>query len=154
PSEAQLGDMLRQLVDAAADARTRIRIDDAEIGRHRGRIAVHAPPSDAFEQTWHGEAEVVLPGGVLAFERTLGAGLAQAKLERGRVPLRSRIGGERIRLAANRPTRAVKQLLQEALVAPWLRQSLPLVWCDDALAAVPGVGVALEFQAAPGESGW
>src|SRR5262249_47042682 len=116
--------------------------------------AVHAPPPEAFERLWHGETQVELPGGVLAFERTLGKGVAGSKLERARVTLRSRVGGERIRLAANRPTRAVKQLLQEAHLAPWLRQSLPLVWCDDELAAIPGVGVAFEFQAAPGQPGW
>ena len=154
PSEARLADMLRQLVDAAADARTRIVLDGVEIGRHRGRIAVHAPPPQAFERLWHGEPEVTLPGGVLAFQRELGAGLAGAKLERARVTLRSRVGGERIRLAANRPTRTVKQLLQEARVPPWLRRSLPLLWCDDELAAVPGLGIALKFQAAPGEAGW
>ena len=154
PSEARLADMLRQLVDAGADARTRIVLDDVEIGRHRGRVAVHAPPPQAFERLWRGESEVALPGGVLAFQRELGAGLAGAKLERTRVTLRSRVGGERIRLAADRPTRTVKQLLQEAHVPPWLRQSLPLVWCDDELAAVPGLGIALKFQAAPGEGGW
>ncbi|HSS71337.1 MAG TPA: tRNA lysidine(34) synthetase TilS [Casimicrobiaceae bacterium] len=154
PSEGRLADMLRQLVDAGANARTCIVLDDVEIGRHRGRITVHAPPPEAFELPWHGELEVALPGGVLAFQRELGAGLAGAQLERTRVTLRSRVGGERIRLAADRPTRTVKQLLQEAHVAPWLRQSLPLVWCDDELAAVPGLGVALKFQAAPGEAGW
>jgi len=154
PSEAQLADMMRQLVDAAADARTRIRLDDVEIGRYRGRVAVHARPSERFEHPWHGEGEVELPGGVLAFRPALGEGLAGAKLQQRRVTLRSRVGGERIRLAVNRPTRAVKQLLQEARLAPWLRQSLPLVWCDDELAAIPGVGVALDFQAAAGEPGW
>jgi tRNA(Ile)-lysidine synthase len=154
PSEARLADMLRQLVGAAADARTRIVLDDVEIGRHRGRIAVHLTPPGAFELLWQGEPEVALPGGVLAFQRKLGAGLAGPKLERARVMLRSRVGGERIRLAVDRPTRTVKQLLQEAHVPPWLRQSLPLVWCDDDLAAVPGLGIALKFQAAPGETGW
>jgi tRNA(Ile)-lysidine synthase len=154
PSEAQLADMLRQVVDAAADARTRIKLDQVEIGVYRGRVAVHAPPPEAFEHLWHGEGEVALPGGVLAFQPATGTGLASAKLERARVTLRSRAGGERIRLAANRPTRAVKQLLQEAQLAPWLRQSLPLVWCDDELAAIPGVGVAVAFQAVPGEAGW
>ena len=154
PSDARLADMLRQLLGAAADARTRIALDGAEIGRHRGRIAVHAPPPPAFERVWHGEAEVALPSGVLAFERSRGAGVAAAKLERARVTLRSRAGGEHIRLAANRPTRAVKKLLQEACMPPWERQALPLHWSDDELAAVPGIGVALAFQAQPGEPSW
>jgi tRNA(Ile)-lysidine synthase len=154
PSEARLADMLRQLAGSAADARIRIRLDAVEVGRHRGRIVVHAPPAEGFERVWHGEAEVVLPGGVLAFTSARGAGLAGAKLALAQVTLRARAGGERIRLAANRPTRTVKQLLQEAQIAPWQRQSLPFVWCGDELAAVPGLGIALKYQAGPGELGW
>ena len=154
PSEARLGEMLRQLVAAHEDARIRIAQDGAEVGIHRGRIVIHAPAAPAFERVWRGEPEVVLPGGVLAFERARGAGVAEAKLADNPVTLRSRGGGERIRLAANRPTHAVKKLLQEARVPAWERQGLPLVWSGDELAAVPGIGVALAFQAAPDEPGW
>ena len=154
PSEASLAEMLRQLVAGDEDARIRIVQDGAEIGTHRGRVVIHAPAAAAFERVWHGEAEVVLPGGVLAFERARGAGVAEAKLGHSRVTLRSRGGGERIRLAANRPTHAVKKLLQEARLPPWERQGLPLIWSGDELAAVPGIGVALAFQAAPDEPGW
>jgi len=154
PSHARLSDMLRQLLGAAPDARVRIALDGAEIGRHRGRIAVHASAPPAFERVWHGETEVELPHGVLAFERTRGAGVAAAKLEHSHVALRSRAGGEHIRLAANRPTRAVKKLLQEAHVPPWERQSLPLLWSGEELVAVPGIGVALGFQARPDEPSW
>jgi tRNA(Ile)-lysidine synthase len=152
PSEARLCEMLRQLVDAGGDARIRIGQDSAEIGRHRGRVAVHAPAAAPYERIWEGETEVRLPGGTLVFERSRGGGLAAAKLER--VTLRSRGGGERIRLAANRPTHAVKKLLQDARMPPWERASLPLIWSGDELAAVPGIGVALAFQAAPHEAGW
>ena len=152
PSEARLNEMLKQLVGAGDDARIRIAQDSAEIGRHRGRIAVHTPAAAPYERVWAGETEVCLPGGTLVFERSRGAGLAAAKLER--VTLRSRSGGERIRLAANRPTHAVKKLLQDARVPPWDRASLPLIWSGDKLAAVPGIGVAFAFQAAPDEAGW
>jgi tRNA(Ile)-lysidine synthase len=152
PSEARLAEMLRQLVGAGADAGIRIAQDSVEIGRHRGRVAVHAPAAAPYERIWDGETEVRLPGGTLVFERSHGEGLAAAKLER--VTLRSRCGGERIRLAANRPTHAIKKLLQNAHMPPWQRASLPLIWSGDELAAVPGIGVALAFQAEPGESGW
>ena len=154
PSEARLSEMLRQLLCAGEDARIRIAQDDAEIGCHSGRVAVHAPGLPEFEHIWRGESEVSLPGGVLAFEHARGVGLAAVKLERTQVTLRPRRGGERIRLAANRPTHAVKKLLQEARMAPWERENLPLIWSDDELAAVPGIGVALAFQAAPEEAGW
>jgi tRNA(Ile)-lysidine synthase len=154
PSEALLAEMLRQLVGADEDARIRIAQDGAEIGIHCGRAVIHAPAAAAFERVWRGEAEVVLPGGVLTFERARGTGVAEAKLGDSLVLLRSRTGGERIRLAANRPTHAVKKLLQEARVPSWERQALPLIWAGGQLAAVPGIGVALAFQAAPGEPAW
>jgi len=154
PSKARLADMLRQLVAAADDARIRIAQDGAEVGRYRDRIAVHAPAGEAFVRVWHGEPEVALPSGVLAFAPTRGTGISAAKLEASQVTLRSRSGGERIRLAVNRPTRAVKKLLQEARLPAWERQQLPLVWSDDELVAVPGIGVAVGFQSASGETGW
>jgi tRNA(Ile)-lysidine synthase len=146
--------MMKQLIGAGGDAQIRIAQDGAEIGRHRGRIAVHVPAVAPFERIWDGESEVRLPGGVLAFTHAQGVGLAAAKLESAQVTLRSRCGGERIRLAANRPTHAVKKLLRDAQMPHWERESLPLVWSGDELAAVPGVGVALAFQASPGEAGW
>ena len=154
PSEANLREMLRQLVTSDEDACIRIMQDGAEIGRHRGRIAVHAPMGPGFVHVWRGEPEVSLPGGALAFEPTHGSGVAASKLLRDAVTLRSRMGGERIRLAANRPTHAVKKLLQEADMPIWERQRLPLVWSGDELVAVPGIGVAVAFQAAPDEAGW
>ena len=70
------------------------------------------------------------------------------------VTVRTRAGGERIRLADDRPRRALKGLLQDAGMPPWQRESLPLVFCGDALAVVPGIGVDVAFQAAAGASGW
>jgi tRNA(Ile)-lysidine synthase len=154
PTAARLGEMLRQLQHATPDARTRIAHDGAEIGSHRGRIVVHAPGAASYVRAWDGESELRLPGGLLHFERARGGGLAVAKLAQAPVTLRSRSGGERIRLAPNRPTRAVKKLLQEARMPPWERAALPLVWSGDELAAVPGIGIALAFQAAPDEAAW
>jgi tRNA(Ile)-lysidine synthase len=154
PSAARLADMLQQLAAARSDARTRIAHDGSEIGCHRGLVVVHAPPPSAFVRAWHGEAEVPLPGGTLAFEAAQGAGMAAAMLAQQPVTLRSRSGGERLQLAANRPRRAVKKLLQDAGLPSWQRQALPLVWCGDRLAAIPGIGIDLAFQAAGAESGW
>ena len=154
PSTARLAAMLSQLVAAGPDARTRIVHDGVEIGRYRDRIFVHASATDSFVRLWQGEDRVQLPGGSLRFERARGTGIASAKLEAAPVTLRSRIGGERIQLAANRPRRALKKLLYDAQLPPWHRQGLPLIWCGDELAAVPGLGVALAFQAEADEGAW
>jgi len=158
PSTARLGEMLRQICTASAGARTRLVHDGAEIGCHRGSVVVHAATgieaSGAFEHLWKGETEVRVPGGTVVFERTRGEGLDATRLASMRVMLRPRIGGERIRLAANRPQQTVKKLLQASGTPPWERRALPLVWCDNALALVPTIGVAVEFQASPGQPGW
>jgi tRNA(Ile)-lysidine synthase len=153
PSDARLAEVLRQLRSASADAHTRIAHDGAEIGCYRGRVVVHAPAPAPFAFAWDGAYEVHLPGGVLAFEPADGEGIAVAKLALAPVTVRTREGGERIRLAANRPRHALKKLLQEANLTVWQREALPLVWCGDELAAVPGVGVDVAFQAAAGEEG-
>ncbi|MEO8565556.1 MAG: tRNA lysidine(34) synthetase TilS [Betaproteobacteria bacterium] len=154
PSTARLAAMLEQLQTAGADARTRIVHDGAEIGCYGGRVVVHAAVADAFERSWGGESSVDLPGGTLWFERAHGDGIAAAKFETARVTLRSRRGGERIQLAANRPRRAVKKLLYDANLPIWRRQALPFIWCGDELAAVPGIGIALSFQAGADQPAW
>ena len=150
PSAARLAAMLSQLVGAKADARIRLAHAGVELGVHRGRIVVHAPPPGPFECRWRGETALVLPHGTLAFVPGRGAGLATERLATARVVVRARTGGERLQLAAGRPRRSLKSLLQDAGVPQWERQALPLVWCGDTLAAVPGIGIDVAYQAPPG----
>jgi tRNA(Ile)-lysidine synthase len=153
PSAARLAAMLDQLSRAAPDARVRLVHAGAELGFHRGRIAVHAPAVAPFAVPWAGEARLALPHGTLEFVSCSGEGAAQAALDAAEVTVRTRAGGERIRLAHDRPRRALKGLLQDAGMPSWQRESLPLVFCGDALAVVPGVGVDVGFQAAAGTPG-
>jgi len=153
PSAARLAAMLEQLTHAASDARVRLVHAGAEIGFHRGRIIVHPPAVAPFAIAWQGEIELALPHGSLEFAPCVGAGIARTALESVGVTVRPRAGGERIRLADDRPRQALKRLLQEAGIPPWQRESLPLVFCGDVLAAVPGIGVDAAFQAAAGAPG-
>ena len=75
-------------------------------------------------------------------------------LDATRVTIRTRAGGERIRLAGDRPRQALKRVLHDAGMPPWQRESLPLVFCGDVLAAVPGIGVDVAFQAAADAAGY
>ncbi len=138
PSSARLAAMLDQLAHAATDARVTLAHDGVVLGIHRGRIGVHSPPVARFAFPWHGENAVELPHGVLEFAPAQGAGLAAAALGSGAVTIRSRVGGERIRLGEDRAARPLKRLLQEAGIPRWQRDDLPLVWCGDVLAGVPG----------------
>jgi tRNA(Ile)-lysidine synthase len=91
---------------------------------------------------------------MLEFAPVRGAGLAAAALAQAPVVVRPRAGGERIRLAGDRPRQTLKRLLQGAGVPPWQRDALPLVFCGEALAAVPGIGVDATFQAVAGAPGF
>ncbi|WP_035055505.1 tRNA lysidine(34) synthetase TilS [Andreprevotia chitinilytica] len=65
--------------------------------------------------------------------------------------LRPRSGGEKLHLHQGGPGKQLKSLYQEYAVAPWLRDAMPLLYIDDRLAAVPGIGVDAKFAA---ENGW
>ena len=67
--------------------------------------------------------------------------------------VRLRQGAERMRLDSKRHTRTLKNLFQEHGIPPWQRDKLPLLFCGDTLAAIPGIGVECGYQAAPGENG-
>ena len=153
PSTARLAAMLDQLVRAAADARVCVAHAGVELGIFRGRIVVHAPPVAPFAIAWSGEPALALPHGVLEFEAARGEGLAASVLEATPVTVRRREGGERLRVAIDRPSRAVRRLLYDAGVEPWQRASLPLVWCGETLAAVPGIGVDAAMRAAANDPG-
>lgn len=65
-----------------------------------------------------------------------------------------RSGGESLKLAHNRPTRSLKAQCQAQGIAPWLRETTPLIYINQQFAAMPSLGVQAEFQAKEGQMGW
>lgn len=61
------------------------------------------------------------------------------------IELRFRCGGETLRPAGEEHRRALKKLLQERDILPWMRFRLPLLYVDGQLAAVGDIMVAEEF---------
>jgi tRNA(Ile)-lysidine synthase len=153
PSSARLAAMIEQLGSARSDASVCLAHAGVEIGVHRGRVAIHAKPPPPFDLRWSGEPELVLPHGRLVVAHASGEGVDARRMAEGPVRVCSRIGGERLQLAVNRPRRALKSILQDAGVPAWERRALPLVFCGEALVAAPGIGIDAAFQAAPGSGG-
>lgn len=154
PSSARLAAMLDQLAGASRDARVRLRHDGAEIGVHRDRVVVHAAPCAPFAIAWRGERELSLPHGTLEFAQASGEGLAADLAHANGVVVRSREGGERLRLVGRTARTSLKQLMQRAGIPHWARGDVPLVYCGDSLAAVPGIGIDAAFAAAAGSPGY
>lgn len=160
PSAEQLSEMYSQLMNAKPDANLCIEVQSKNyaqalsIRRFQQRAYLcRSQPVQAFDLVWNGEPELVLPnGGKLLFRQVNGAGLA-VKFGMTRLRITNRDGGERFKPNALRPTRTLKHLLQEANIPPWQREQLPLIYWQDTLAYVPGVGVAHELQATGQELG-
>ena len=153
PSSARLAAMIEQLGSARSDANVCLAHGGIELGVHRGRIAIHAKPPPSFDLPWHFDPELVLPHGRLVARRVNGEGIDAQRLAEAPVRVRSRVGGERLQLSANRPRRALKSILQDAGMPAWERRALPLIYCGDVLVAAPGIGIDAAFHATPGVAG-
>ena len=158
PNAVQLNEILRQLGARNPDHRTEITWANWTLRCFRDEVyltpAALQPDGD-WQIAWHGEAELILPRpcGTLRFEPRVGTGIAQTRLAGKNVTIRSRRGGEKIHLESSRPRRALKNLLQEAKLPPWRRETMPLLFCDETLVWVPDIGIDLEFTARADEPG-
>ena len=158
PRREQLHELLRQFADGRNDAQPSMQLGEARLYRHRGLLQIApaaAPALLPWRVRWCGDAEVALPGGLgrVSFQRLTGAGLAATQIADRELVLRPRGGGERMRLAVDRPTRTLKNLLQEAGVPQWQRDRLPLLACDDQVLWMAQLGIDCRFSAAADQPG-
>jgi tRNA(Ile)-lysidine synthase len=158
PAAGRLKEMLHQLRTAPAEAHVELRHDGQVLRRYRGEIRVSAMGEAAqlpAVTAWRGEPVLRLPGfgGQVVFRGRRGAGIDAARLGTGLVTFRARQGGERLRLAANRPSRTLKNLFQEAGIPPWDRDRVPLLYCGEDLVWVPGLGIAAGYRVGKGLPG-
>ena len=159
PNTVQLNEIVQQLGARQADDRTEITWANWTLRCFRDEVylqpAARQPPL-AWQITWRGEAELILPRpcGTLRFEPSVGTGIAQTRMVGKQVSIRLRRGGEKFRVASSRPRRALKNLLQEAKLPPWRRETLPLLFCEETLVWAPGIGIDMEFVARADEPGW
>lgn len=160
PQAVQLDDMLHQLCNAREDAALCVLFGDGawQVRRYQGLVHVLRTLGEFDRKlvlTWQGEEEMAWPASGLRirFRKDTGQGISLAKLQGASVSLRLRQGGEALKPFFNTPTRTLKNLLQEQCIAPWLRERLPLLYCEDELICVPGVAIAADYQASADEAG-
>jgi tRNA(Ile)-lysidine synthase len=152
PQAVQLDGMLQQLCGAKQGATIKITLGHWQLGRFKGKVYAFPAlpePDEKLCVEWQGEPSIELPtlGGTLYFAPVIGHGLSLQKLQGARVTIRLRRGAERICLDDKRPTRTLKNLMQEQELPPWQRERLPLLFCGETLVAIPGVGVECAYQA-------
>lgn len=158
PDAVHLERIRVELPAARADAQPIVRWEGGEVRRFRQRLHALVPQAAEREQPvlhrWRWRRQPVLE---------LGAGLgrlrwvpdANGEIAAARLPavlqVAARVGGERIRLRAQGPNHAVKELLRERAVVPWERERVPLVFVDETVAMVADLFVAAAFRADPAD---
>jgi len=150
PSSRRLLAGLAMLLSAGASANPSLAWDNNRISRYRDFLYLHRPLPELPA------AIAVRPGDVFFVE-----GIGHFRLQAGfpgfrcdasaRLEIRFRHGGERLALHRSGPHRALKKLLQDWGVLPWLRQRVPLLYHDDNLLAVADLAIAAEYQAPSAE---
>ena len=158
PSTAWLAEMVTQLVEARHDAQLLVTHPDCHIRRHRDRLYITPKLGDlaglrdpddegifvkhAQQFRWQGEAQIAFPdyGGTLYFDQAE-QGIDPAWLRAQALQIDFRKGGERLKPAANRPTRSLKYHYQACNVPAWERTRLPIVTAGPALLFAAGIGM-------------
>lgn len=158
PSTAWLGEMVSQLFSAREDAQLKVTHPGCHIRRHRGKLYITPKLPDLAGMRdpddigvlvkegehfrWNGEASLAFPayGGVLHFDAAQN-GFETAWLRSQVLTIDFRKGGERLKPAANRPTRSLKAHYQALGVPAWERERAPLIWADRELLFAAGIGM-------------
>jgi tRNA(Ile)-lysidine synthase len=158
PSKDLLDELLRQVLTAKKDATIKIELSkEFEIRRYQDEIyivPINHKNQKKYEIIWAGESQIILPNGQkLTFKKVKGKGIHLKFLRDQKLKIRSRQGGEFFKPDSKRPTKKIKQLLQESDLPPWERENLPLIFVGDDLAFVPNFGIDMKFQTKSKELG-
>ncbi|QDD12040.1 tRNA lysidine(34) synthetase TilS [Candidatus Methylopumilus rimovensis] len=158
PTKDLLDELLRQVLTAKKDATIKIQLSkDDEIRRYQDEIFIvpkNQHNQKNYEMIWRGESEMILPHDhQLTFKKVKGRGINIKFLNDQSLKIRNRQGGEFFKPDAKRPTKKIKQLLQESNLPPWERENLPLIFVGDDLAFIPHYGMDVKYQVKPQETG-
>ena len=153
----RLQQLSREVLTAKASRIVTLPLDDCLLQRFKGKLyALRVLEGFDKKQTlsWSVEKQSKLElgdNGILRAESVSGSGIRVAKNSNLRV--KYRMGGEICQLVG-RPRKPLKKLLQEEEVAPWLRERLPLLYMEDELVCIPGIGIAENYVAKANENGF
>lgn len=141
-SRAQLQQILDEVIAAKPEAEPCYYLKPFSVRRYADRLYVvpeQSVISENYCQSWDGAQPLLIPGWGRLDKTTLAAqGLAVEALDWANVSVRFRQGGERCRPKGRRHSQYLKKLFQEYHVEPWLRDRLPLLYCDNKLVMVVG----------------
>ena len=137
------------LIEARYDSNGIVNVREYEFRRHKDSLYLLLPQSEQkpFRYIWNAPFDdlfIAETGTTMTRGECFRQGIRLP--ETGHVSVKSRAGGELIRVGEPAFHKAVKKILQESSIPPWQREAIPLVYIDDSLAAVWQLAVATKYQ--------
>ena len=159
PSWHQLQQLVDNIIPATPQSHPEFILGGRKFQAYRDHLHIipplpPLPPSDTAAPVWQPDQSPIFPlpdNGHLKATPVTGKGLARTPDARFTIAYRS--NGETCKLTG-RPTKTLKQILQESGLPPWLRPRLPLLYQGDRLICIPNIGPAEAAAAAPHQPGW
>ena len=149
PSQKVMTAILQNILLARQEANPVIRHDGYHIQRYRDNLYIvpeHKKPDLNQVTTWakHKESLALADNGRLLLRETE-QGIAKHVWDQGNILVKYRQGKEKIALVNRDGRHSLKKLYQEAGIAPWQRDVIPLIYINGELAAIAGYWVSADF---------
>ncbi|ASJ74832.1 tRNA lysidine(34) synthetase TilS [Granulosicoccus antarcticus] len=149
PRLQDLIQVMTDLVEARHDSAGIVNVRDYVFRRHRDRLYLLLPqtPVEAFRYQWEAPFEpLTIQETGLTLTRELCRAQGITLPLTGTISVKSRAGGELIKLGEPAYHKAVKKVLQESATPPWVRESIPLLYIEGRLAAIWNLAVAVDCR--------
>ena len=149
PRMQDLVQVHKNLLNARHDSQGIVNVRDYEFRRHKDSLYLLMPQTEQqpFRYVWESPFDDLFiseTGTTLTRSECFRQGIRLP--EAGTLVVKSRAGGELIALGNPKFHKAVKKILQESSVPPWQRESIPLLYINNELAAVWQLAVATHHQ--------
>ena len=159
PQTKQLEQIQKDVLGAVESANPIFTYSDVKICRYKNELYLSgcSPPNDtSLIISWDFQKPLILPNnlGILKATKRKGEGIKVEHDDIHQITIRFRQGGERCRPAGRKGSHSLKKLMQSWKIPVWQRDSIPLIYRNETLAAVVDYCVCEGFTVKDMEWGW
>ena len=140
PSEIKIREILSAAVNSSEDANPVIAWPGAQIRRFNGNLYAMSPLLEHDKSvilSFDIKKKIKLPNNLGTLSIKINKDFAK-NYQNKKFSIRFRTGGEKVFMPKRKGTHELKKLMQEWQVPPWLRDRIPLVYCEDQVVAILG----------------
>ena len=147
PSQNTIERILHDVIGAKNKSSPQLKLHHITFWRYRGKLIALRNECNAFEPCeWLDKNHpLILSNNMVLTLTPQTNGISQKYWDNAKITLKMRQGGEKICLPNRQGHHDLKKLFQDAIIAPWQRKIMPLIYLDDKLAAVGNLWIAAEF---------